>query len=78
MLVTFCKKLNWNLLAYALESVLNRLNFAMSDDYLPLARLGGELISIRCRALYKNGIKTPLEIAQADVDMIRDILVRFM
>ena len=76
MLVTFCKKLNWNLLAYALESVVSRLNFCVSEDYLPLVRMGNDLFTnIRCRALLKNGIKSPLEIVQAGPDVIRNILV---
>lgn len=75
MLITFCKKLNWNLLAYALDSLLGRLNYCVSEDYLPLARLGGEMTSIRCRVFFKNHIKTPFEIVQAGVYAIAGILV---
>ena len=48
----------------------------MSEDYLPLVRMGNDLFTnIRCRALLKNGIKSPLEIVQAGPDVIRNILV---
>ena len=49
LIVIFCKRLHWNLLSGAIESLSSRLSRGVSDDVLPLARLGSELSAIRCR-----------------------------
>lgn len=41
--MVFCRKLNWDLLAAALESLSGRLSLGVADDILPLARLGPEV-----------------------------------
>jgi len=76
MLVVFCQKLNWPMLAAALDSVTGRLSLGVAEDILPLARLGTELSAARCRALLKSGIKSPTDILRVGRDALAKILVR--
>ena len=76
MLVVFCQKLNWPMLAAALDSVTSRLSLGVGEDILPLARLGSELSATRCRALLKSGIKTPTDILRGGRATVANVLVR--
>lgn len=75
MLVAFCQKLNWPMLAAALDSMTSRLSLGVSEDIIPLARLGTELTASRCRALLKSGIKTPSDILRAGRVTVANVLV---
>ena len=52
MVTTFCKKLNWVLLAAGLECMGNRLTYGAADDLLPLVRLGPEVMCMHTTSLY--------------------------
>ena len=39
----FCEKLNWSLLASALEMFPSRLAYGVRDDILPLVRIGSDV-----------------------------------
>ena len=43
MTVTFCRRLNWGLLASCLETYTGRLGFGVRDELLPLVRMGSEV-----------------------------------
>ncbi len=73
--VTFCRELNWRLLAACLTPVSEQLNYGVPDELLELARLGLDLMSsYRARTLYKAGFKTPSDIVAADQASLAGIL----
>lgn len=42
--VTFCKKLNWDLLGSYLEVFASRLEYGVRDEIVPLVRIGPEVM----------------------------------
>ena len=49
MTVTFCRRLNWGLLASCLETYTGRLGFGVRDELLPLVRMGSEVKNLKGR-----------------------------
>lgn len=46
MAISFCKKLNWDILASVLEAYVGRLNYGVAEELLPLVRLGAQVSKI--------------------------------
>ncbi len=75
---TFCRALNWNLLASVLESYADRLTFGVRDDLLPLVRACGPDVmhSRRARYFLKAGIKNAQDIVECDEQRLCDLIAR--
>ena len=41
--ISFCRKLNWGSLASVLEAYAGRLSFGVTEELLPLVRLGAQV-----------------------------------
>lgn len=55
MTVTFCRRLNWGLLASCLETYTGRLGFGVRDELLPLVRMGSEVRKLKGRERGREG-----------------------
>lgn len=75
MTVVFCRKLNWPMLAACLEDFSARLNYGAHKDILPLVRLGPEVTPARARAFLRDGIESALDVMQAGLDTLTELLV---
>lgn len=75
---TFCRELNWTLLAAVLESYSDRLSFGVQEQLLPLVRACGPEImhSRRARHLFTNGITSPAELAAHDVQELAHLILK--
>ncbi len=72
----FCKKLNWTALSSVLETFSSRLSFGVTEELIPLVRLGVQIMPpFRARVFVKNGIRSPADILSADKNLIVQILV---
>lgn len=74
MTIQFCNKLNWRYLACCLDSLSGRLNYGVSEELLPLVRIGPEVPSVRARALVRSGLKTPLLVATAGPEAVAAVI----
>lgn len=75
MIVTFCKKLNWEILATCLDDYCSRLNFGVHRDILPLVRIGSEITTTRARIFFKNKICTAKDIVSAGLKKITQLII---
>ena len=75
MVATFCRSLNWDALASACEAYSARLALGVKEELLPLARMGAEMPAHRARAFFKSGLTNPLDISNANVDVVTGILM---
>ena len=74
--VTFCRELNWKLLAAVLSPYSEQLNYGVPDELLELARLGLDLMSSeRARVFYRAGLRTMADVATADQSFIARTLI---
>lgn len=72
----FCKKLNWQALSSVLETYSSRLSFGVTEELIPLIRLGIQIMPpFRARLFFKHGIRSPADILSADRHSIVQILV---
>ena len=75
MVVTFCKKLNWEILASCLDDYSSRLSFGAHKDILPLVRIGSEITNTRARIFFKNKICNAKDIISAGIKKITQLLI---
>jgi hypothetical protein len=76
MVVVFCQKLNWTLLASCLEDLGSRLGYGVQRDLLPLVRIGSEVSALRARLFYVNDIKCAKDIITVGEEKISELLVK--
>lgn len=72
--ITFCKELKWDHLAAALSSISSRLSYGVSDDLLPLVRMGSAMPGVRARAFFKAGLTSPQAIIEAGIGRVSEVL----
>jgi DNA polymerase theta len=75
MTVTFCNKLNWNILANCLQVFGGRISFGVHEELLPLVRMGPLMPAMRARSFFLSGIRNPLEITLALFSDVCQILL---
>lgn len=73
IVTAFCTSLNWNLLSMIVSQFKDRLFFGIHQDLLDLMKISN-LNSLRARALFSNGIKTIVDLANSDALTIEKIL----
>ena len=74
MVVIFCKKLNWPILASCLEDYSERLSYGVRKELLPLMRLGPDMTAIRARSFIKYGMESAHDIVAADITQVMEVL----
>lgn len=75
MTVTFCKKLNWNILANCLQVFGARISYGIHEELLPLVRMGPLMPGMRARSFFLSGLRNPLEITLALYSDVCQILL---
>ena len=78
MTITFCQKLNWDLLGSALESLAGRLGHGIQEELIPLVRIGTDMSGPRARVFFRAGYRSPIDIARADPAAIHKIILNLM
>lgn len=74
---TFCRELNWNLLAATLESYADRLSFGVQEELLPLVRACGPEImhGRRAKHFYTSGITSPADILSCSTQHLAHLIL---
>ncbi len=73
MISVFCSKLGWHDMELLVLQFMDRLNFAVQMDILPLVQIP-HVKSSRARALYSAGYKTVAALAAATTEEIESVL----
>lgn len=75
VVTTFCKSLDWNLLALILTQFRERLFFGIHPDLMDLMKIPSMSSTRIARALFKNGIEKLSELASAEKLKIENVLI---
>lgn len=75
VVTTFCKSLDWNLLALILTQFRERLYFGIHPDLIDLMKIPSMSSTRVARALYKNGIEKLSELASSKTLQVENILI---
>eukprot|EP01039_Chlorochromonas_danica_P010932 gene10932-12154_t len=77
MVIVFCQRLNWTLLATCLEEIALRLAYGVQRELLPLVRIDSELLSVaRARVLYRHEIRSAKDLITVGVERIAEVLMK--
>ncbi|KAF5826037.1 hypothetical protein DUNSADRAFT_5267 [Dunaliella salina] len=73
MVTKFCMELGWDDMAQLTSKFQGRINLGIKAELTELANVQG-IRGYRARILFKNGLKTPEDVAAADVEKLADLL----
>lgn len=75
MIITFCRKLNWDMLAACLDSLSGRVGFGVREELIPLMRMGAVMNASRARSFFGCGLRSPEDIAATDLAVLEQVLL---
>ena len=75
IVTTFCKSLQWNLLALILAQFRERLFFGIHPDLIDLMKIPSMSSTRIARALYKNGIEKLSDLANCKTLSVENVLI---